>query len=532
MNQLPEKTLTKKAFLAIVEQANKIVSENALHEIPERLAHLIRRISGASAITFFRYHLVSEDLTCEVIQGEGDMIEFIGDPINFSGRVAMENLKSGKSFFKSDIPHDEHSHAIASFPIFLNEHPFGVLQIFDAQVVEFELVQLLGNRIASEIDKWSLLEAVENRSQRLEALVEIIGSIGSTLDRDQVLQIIVDHAHKLLGAEATSLFLVDEEKGDIYLHIASNMKDALVRNIRVPAGHGIIGHVVESGETVIVDDASTDQRFYQEPDQTSGFQTRSILAVPMLARTIALGQERGETLEKIIGGLEALNKKNGAFTDDDAQLLAALATQAATVSRIAQSYADLNELFIDVIKVLTEAIDAKDPYTRGHSQRVSQYAVAIARELNVSQSMMHHIRVGGILHDVGKIGISDNVLKKPGKLTAEEYDEMKKHPTIGVNIMKEVRLLDEELRALYEHHERLDGSGYPRGLSGNEISLMGRIMAVADVFDAMTTDRPYRDAIPPEEVLEHLRNGIDTDFDPACVHALEAAYKNGISKIS
>ena len=194
---------------------------------------------------------------------------------------------------------------------------------------------------------------------------------------------------------------------------------------------------------------------------------------------------------------------------------------------IATLYADVNELFLDVIQALTAAIDAKDPYTEGHSQRVAEFSVAIAQQLNMPAEFIHHLRIGAILHDVGKIGVSDAVLKKPGRLTDEEFTEIKQHPTIGERILGHIRTLQKELPVIIEHHERLDGNGYPFGLINEQISPSGRIVAVADAFDAMTSDRPYRNGLPIEEAFRRLRAGIGTEFDAHCVQALLDAYQNG-----
>jgi putative nucleotidyltransferase with HDIG domain len=258
--------------------------------------------------------------------------------------------------------------------------------------------------------------------------------------------------------------------------------------------------------------------------QMHSFLARSTVAVPLRARAIAVGKERGTLDERVIGNLMVLNKKSGNFDAEDTQLLEILASQASTVLQIAQLYRDVNQLFLDFIKVLAAAIDAKDPYTRGHSQRVSDLSVNIAQKLGLSSDNVHDIRIGSLLHDIGKIGIPDNIITKPDHLTRDEYESMKKHPAIGQHIMLSVHMLQNALPAIAEHHERLDGSGYPFGLHDEQISLMGRIVAVADVFDAMTTDRPYRKSLENEMVFDHLLDNIGTLYDGDCVHALIQSY--------
>jgi len=276
-----------------------------------------------------------------------------------------------------------------------------------------------------------------------------------------------------------------------------------------------------------------DHRFYKRLDQQSGFQTRAILCVPLRAPRIVLGGERGEVEGRIIGGAQALNPRNGQpFSAEDITLFQTLASQAATVIRLAELYRETDSLFTRMIEAITGAIDLKDPYTRGHSQRVSDFSVAIGQELGLSHEQLYQLRIASKLHDVGKIRVPDHILKKPGRLDDNEFAEMRQHPVYGLEFLRdngllELDLLRESWTALAQHHERLDGRGYPFGLKGEDISLFGRIVAVADVFDALTSHRPYRPPMPVEEALELLQRGAGTEFDPICVEALIRARSRG-----
>jgi HD-GYP domain-containing protein (c-di-GMP phosphodiesterase class II) len=413
-------------------------------------------------------------------------------------------------------------------PLLLSDSVVGVVQMVDLGAPALSLLELLAARLAPDVGRALQYDRALQHNGRIEELISIFGQIGATLDRDQLLGMLVDYAREVIGAEASSLFLVDEEEGDICLLFASNLNQRVqVRDVRVPRGKGIIGHVIETGQVVLVPDVTRDTRHYTGVDEHSGFITRSILAVPLRSRQVVLGGDRGVIKERIIGGFEALNKLDGTFDEEDAGLLITLANQAATVLEIADLYADATELFVDVIQVMVAAIDAKDPYTEGHSQRVSDFSVEIARELGMPAETLHHIRIGSLLHDIGKIGIPDQILNKPGRLTDEEYAVMKAHPAIGERIMAAVRLLCAEIPAIAQHHERLDGTGYPQRLQREEISLFGRVVAVADVFDALTSERPYRKAQSAEEALDYLSQGVDCDFDRTCVEALTRAYSKG-----
>jgi HD-GYP domain-containing protein (c-di-GMP phosphodiesterase class II) len=185
------------------------------------------------------------------------------------------------------------------------------------------------------------------------------------------------------------------------------------------------------------------------------------------------------------------------------------------------------ELFIGTVKALAAAIDGKDPYTRGHSERVSRFSIAIAQGLELSDEEIEKIRISALLHDVGKIGIDDNVLKKPAALTDEEFTLMKTHPQKGFKIMSQIPAMKEFLPGMYMHHEMIDGRGYPQGLKGDEIPLMARIVSVADTFDAMTTDRPYQQAMKFEDALALIKKFVGTRYDERVVASLVAACESG-----
>ena len=188
-------------------------------------------------------------------------------------------------------------------------------------------------------------------------------------------------------------------------------------------------------------------------------------------------------------------------------------------------------LFLGSIQMLAGAVDEKDPYTRGHSDRVTRYLLLIGKELKLPPPFLETLQISAQLHDVGKIGIEDRILKKPGALTAEEFEVMKPHTTKGANILRPVTQLAEMLPGIELHHEALDGRGYPYGLKGDQIPLLARVIAVADTFDALTTNRPYQHAHTPEEALKIIENLAGKRLDPEAVAALMAVYARGEIRI-
>jgi HD-GYP domain-containing protein (c-di-GMP phosphodiesterase class II) len=197
------------------------------------------------------------------------------------------------------------------------------------------------------------------------------------------------------------------------------------------------------------------------------------------------------------------------------------------IERLKQAAQENRDLFLGSIRMLAAAIDEKDPYTRGHSDRVAKYSLIIGREMGLGDEDLDKLRISALLHDVGKIGVDDRVLKKPGALTPEEFDLMKQHPSKGANIMRPVAQLADMLPGIELHHEHVDGRGYPYGLSGDKIPLMARIIAAADTLDAMTTNRPYQSGKDLEFSMSLIRKLAGTKFDPAVVDALEAAVEHG-----
>jgi HD-GYP domain-containing protein (c-di-GMP phosphodiesterase class II) len=239
-------------------------------------------------------------------------------------------------------------------------------------------------------------------------------------------------------------------------------------------------------------------------------------------RAVAAAFVEPETDLAETGRLIAINPIDGRPFGPEVELLPRVGALIATQRANARLYADLKDLLFGVIRSLTSAIDAKDPYTSGHSERVARIAVRLGEQLGLPASQRGDLYLMGLLHDVGKIGIRDEVLLKPGKLTPEEYRQIQQHVRIGVHILTDLKKLHHLLPGVKHHHECLDGSGYPAGLSGESIPLAARILAVADAFDAMSSSRPYRRRLAPAQIDEIFRKGAGTQWDPQVVEALFA----------
>lgn len=341
----------------------------------------------------------------------------------------------------------------------------------------------------------------------LEAVMEVSWLINSSLDTEDVKVRSILATTRLLGAEAGSLILRDTETGDLSFDVSVGDGSDCVRHLRLPRGRGLAGWVAERGEPAVVDDARADPRFCGDIDRLTGFVTRSLVCVPLRCKGV------------VIGVLEALNKRSGPFVPEDVTILEVLANQVAVALENARLYREAGEMFGAVIEALLETVEKRDTYTSGHTRRVTGHSVAIGQALGLARTDLEDLRLAAMLHDIGKIGISDRVLQKDGELTEEEFEAIRYHPVYGADILQHIRKLHCVLPGVRHHHERYNGLGYPGRLKGSDIPFIARIIAVADTFDAMVTDRPYRKGLKAQAALEELKRQRGAQFDPVVVAA-------------
>lgn len=356
------------------------------------------------------------------------------------------------------------------------------------------------------------MEALQEKLIQLETLIEVASLINSSLDHNEIRKRAIDATTRVLNAEAASLLLSDETTGELYFDVATGEKGEKVKKIRLQKGVGIAGQVAEHGKHIIVHDAQSDPRFFKEADRTSGFVTRDIICVPV------------KTKERIVGVLEAMNKIDGKFGDSDLELINALSNFVAVAIENARLYTELKETFYSTAEALAETIELRDPYTGGHTKRVKDFSLIIGTNMGLSKGEIEKLMLAAILHDIGKIGVRDNVLLKQGRLEEEELLQMSMHPHNGSELLNHVKQLKDVIPGVRGHHERFDGTGYPDGLKDGEISVIARIIAVADTFDAMTTDRPYRKGLSKKTALSELKRFSGTQFDPDAVNAFLLAF--------
>lgn len=380
---------------------------------------------------------------------------------------------------------------------------------------ELQDIERLRSRV-KELESWKTLAQKESaKEEQLRNLAKLSAILNSTLDPKEVQKRAMEAATELMNAEVGSLLLVDEKSNELYFEVALGEKSEQVKEIRLKIGEGIAGWVAQHGEPLIVEDVQKDPRFAKKADKKSSFVTRDMICVPVRIK------------DKTIGVLQAINKEEGAFAHEHLELFQMLANQVGIAIENARLMEDLRQTFFETAEALAEAIEKRDPYTGGHTKRVLTYSMAAAGYMGLSPEEMEQLKLSAILHDIGKIGVEDRILRKQASLNDEEFGLMKTHPRMGAEIMQHVEKLKHVIPGMKYHHERFDGKGYPDGLKDVEIPLIARIIAVADTFDAMTSNRPYRKGLSDEAAINELMKFSAIQFDPDVVKAFKKAHKDG-----
>lgn len=351
-----------------------------------------------------------------------------------------------------------------------------------------------------EVKNDSLQAAVKN----ISALNRVGVALSSEIDLDKLVTLLINISVKGLRAEIGHIMLMDSESGSLVMQGWTGMGDDFDPTRKISPGESVSGMVAKSGKAVLL--SSFEDAGGIKAVSRYGYRRRSVVSVPIRIK------------DRILGVIELTNKRGTAsFDEDDLGMLQSIAGQAAVAIENANLYRKIQKSYFDTIKALVQAVEEKDKYTRGHSERVTAFSVRLGRKMNFDEKQIEALSYGGVLHDIGKIGINVNILQKPGKLTEKEFDIIRNHPIIGERIIKPIEFLKDVLPIVSQHHERFDGMGYPHGLEGSQTVPEARVLAVADAYDAMRTPRPYRDPLPQTEAIAELRRCSSTQFDPIVV---------------
>ncbi|MCK4533078.1 response regulator [bacterium] len=382
----------------------------------------------------------------------------------------------------------------------------GKISFIIKRAVASKELSLTNQKLMRQLKQNNILleKKVKERTKQLTLLYKTGLEISSSLRLEKVLQNIVKKVSILLDLEICSILLWDSEKEELSIKCAQGLSKDVICNTIIRKGEGISGWVLEKKTPLFIKNVESDERFKKRSHEK--YYTRSLISVP-------LSKEKN-----VIGVININNKKTKKpFTNDDLALLKEIAIEATIAIENATLYKKLQDTHLRTITALTAAIDAKDHYTCHHSEQVTKYATAIANKMKLSLHEIETIKRASQLHDIGKIGIPDYILTKPGKLTSNEWREVKLHPTRAKDILEPLNYLKKVIKLIKQHHERYDGKGYPGGTRAENIELGARIMAIADSFDAMTSERPYRKKFSLEKAIEELEKNKGTQFDPKIV---------------
>ncbi|GBF33089.1 HD-GYP domain [Desulfocucumis palustris] len=362
------------------------------------------------------------------------------------------------------------------------------------------LAKLLSYLAVQELEKRSLARETLEKYKEISVIYDITEKLAASLDPKQVSQLIVGEAKRLIQADNISVMVIDEDTG-LYSILAASGTEYHPK-IGFQPGKGIAGSIIASGKGEIVNDVISDPRYIRGTIKIS-----SMMCAPLKIK------------DRVIGAINVSSAQPLNYTAEDLKILSALALQSAAAIENARLYDRLKDTFLTAVYTLAETIEKRDPYTGGHTKRVMQYSLAIGKELGLADGDMERLRLAAILHDVGKIGIRDNILLKSSKLTLEEFSLIKMHTIYGQQVLKHIKYFKDIIPGVMYHHERFDGKGYPEGLRGEEIDIIARIIAVADSYDAMTTDRPYRKGLCHEAAVEELKRCSGSQWDSDVVEA-------------
>ncbi|WP_017756673.1 HD domain-containing phosphohydrolase [Calidifontibacillus oryziterrae] len=337
--------------------------------------------------------------------------------------------------------------------------------------------------------------------EMLQVIFKYAAKISGEKDLDKLLMLMADMGRELIVSDRCTVWLYDQEKDTLWTKVAHG-----VDRIEMPSTSGLAGHTVHTGESIIIEDAYNDKRFNQNVDKQTGYRTKAMLVIPFRNHE-----------EEIIGCYQAINKMTsiGIFSEQDLKNLEMAATYAGKSLESAFLQYEIEETQKEIIYTMGEIGESRSKETGNHVKRVAEYSRILADGLGMKREETELIKMASPMHDIGKVAIPDDILKKPGKLTDEEFEIMKSHASIGYNLLKNSKrhILKAASIIANEHHEKWNGRGYPNGKKGEEIHIYGRITAIADVFDALASDRCYKKAWELDRILNLFKEERNEHFD-------------------
>ncbi|MCK5240843.1 GAF domain-containing protein [bacterium] len=408
--------------------------------------------------------------------------------------------------------------SLAIVPLKTKNKVIGVMHFYSKQKRAFSseeqyLMKTLVTLAANAIDNARLFEETKRRSQELLALYEVAQVISEMSNLDIALEQIVERVSGVLNAEKSWFMFHSREDNTLATHPAAiGIDEEQIAGMRVSLEATVVStQVFRTARPLFTNTA--EQEPLVQAEFKNIFTLRNLMAVPL----------RGQ--EQTLGVFFVANKREqSSFTGNDVRLFKTLASEATVIIQNANLYNKLKRSYHSIVQVISDMVDAREPYTRGHSERVSSYSATIAEQMQLPRDEVERIKMAGLLHDIGKIGISENILLKPAKLGAKEYSAMQRHSEIGVQIIENVEFPWEIKDLILHHHEHFDGNGYPAGIKGEAIPLGSKIIAICDAFDVITSVRSYHAPKTPWDAFRIIRKAAGTQFDPQVTDAFEKVW--------
>ena len=499
-----------------------------------RLMDMLLKLLEADSATLYLLDKPNKELVFEVVKGPAYK-KIKGMRLRSDQGIAGHVAGNGKPYISNNLEKDKQwlrlktgyeQRNMMAVPLKAKKNVIGVIEVLNKAKggnftkADLDVLTHVANHFYRLIERMNLFVEIKDKVSQFSTLNEVGNILVSTLDHKVIGQLAIEAITKLMNAEAGSLLLVDQESNELYFEVAVGEKGEKVKTVRLSMGEGIAGWVAKHGRPLLVSDVTKDNRFQARIDTKTKFETKNMVCVPVKMKG------------KVMGVIQAMNRKAGTFDKEDLKLFQLFSNHVAIALENANLYEEIEETLYATVEALAEAIEKRDPYTGGHTKRVVNYSLAIAKYLDVPGELYETLKLSAILHDIGKIAIDDKVLRKNAPLDENEFETMRDHPMFGTEILKHIKRLKDTIPGMLHHHERVDGKGYPMGLKDKQIPLIAKIIAVADTYDAMTSSRPYRGRLPQEEVLEELRKCAGTQFDKEIVNAFLKAYDNGDIEIA
>lgn len=486
--------------------------------VDKPVRQLIRLMHNVEGGDFETSPLINSSTEMELLSGSfntmvGRLKELMETTISHERELArtQEKLSHHQQIHTINLKLEEKLLEIENLNIALEE------RIEEIEEANYKIADLAGDLE----DKNTTLETAV---ARLSTLNKVGLAINSTMESDKIFGTIVKTTMETLHSQIGYILLYDSEKKAFTVTTMLGHDEASAHDTAIPAHPSTIASwIMENRKPLLISNIDNAPQFSRF--SLLGYERRSMISVPLAVK------------DEVIGTLSVVNKTDDSiYTENDLEFLSTIASQASVAISNVRLYENQQKTYVNTIHALVSAIEASDSYTRGHSERVTRYSVALARKMNLSHDRLSIVERASILHDIGKIGINLALLHKEGKLTTEDVDELRQHPNIGMRILEPIEFLHDVRLCIGQHHERYDGTGYPNNVDHSGLLLESRILAIADAYDAMTSDRPYRQALPKETAIRELLENAGTQFDPALVphfvHLLETCEFDNIEIVT